>query len=167
MYLLCDALTTPELCPVWCGATSRSFSNTATVILGYLLSNSLAVARPTIPPPTDCHHKSVSIRLKHRAVLERTCYLPTTTSKRSCSPVLSKGFTLNLSSLIRPFNLARPSLGSFTLSPGRWSHKWRYEAEETENGRTCRAERVIILVRKGARSMVLEDKADCIIEEKK
>lgn len=74
MCFLCDALTTPELCPVWCGATSRSFSNTATVILGYLLSNSLAVARPTIPPPTVCRHQSVSIRLKHKAMFERVCY---------------------------------------------------------------------------------------------
>src|SRR3954452_16651995 len=46
------ACTTLLECPVWCWATSRSFSSTATVVRGLRSSSSRAVARPRIPAPT-------------------------------------------------------------------------------------------------------------------
>src|SRR3954452_19418753 len=46
------ACTTLLECPVWCWATSRSFSSTATVVRGLRSSSSRAVARPSIPAPT-------------------------------------------------------------------------------------------------------------------
>src|SRR3954449_912876 len=46
------ACTTLLECPVWCWATSRSFSSTATVVRGSRSSSSRAVARPRIPAPT-------------------------------------------------------------------------------------------------------------------
>src|SRR3972149_6148390 len=43
---------TPLVRPVWCAATRSSFSRTTTRAPGWRSSNAIAVARPTIPPPT-------------------------------------------------------------------------------------------------------------------
>src|SRR5450830_890070 len=42
---------TPLLCPVWCAATSFSFSRTRTERPGMRSRSFSAVARPTMPPP--------------------------------------------------------------------------------------------------------------------
>src|ERR1700756_2690849 len=42
---------TPLFRPVWCCATSRSFSRTRILAPGYFLPTAIAVANPTIPPP--------------------------------------------------------------------------------------------------------------------
>src|SRR4051794_3998550 len=46
------ACTTPLEWPVWCWATSASFSRTATLLFGLRSSSSRAVARPRMPAPT-------------------------------------------------------------------------------------------------------------------
>src|SRR5687767_4780681 len=57
---------TPLLRPVWCVASSRSFSKTTTLQSGRRLSSSVAVASPRMPPPTTTASKRSSAATSRR-----------------------------------------------------------------------------------------------------